>query len=100
MPSIDDVRAALRTVRETNGSEAVAQLLDSVAGVTRLNELPESYYAAVVKAAKSGDVSKLPTHERIQALAANYWEAKAADRGRTRGRGGRGGQGGSADGSE
>ncbi|KQY98099.1 hypothetical protein ASD45_19155 [Pseudolabrys sp. Root1462] len=88
MPTIEEVRAALRPVLESNGNDAVTQLLDNVAGVTRLTDLPESYYAAVVKAAKSGDVSKLPTHERIQAQAEAYWNAKAnRSRGRGRGRG-------------
>lgn len=92
----EDARAALRTLRENEGHEAVATLLNRVAGVDRFDQLSESHFATVVKAAESTNRagSGVSTRDRVQALAINYWDTKAAGRGRTRGRGGRGGQGG------
>jgi hypothetical protein len=98
--SKEDARAALRIFREGHGHEAVAKLLKRVAGVDRFDQLSETHFAAVVNATKSGGGAAsgiISTQARLNAVAQAYWDAKAAGRGRTRGRGGRGGQGGGHD---
>ena len=76
----EDVRAALREVREAQGPEAVASLLQTVAGVNRFDQLSESHFAAVLKAAKPSGaaVSAISTRDRIQEASNRYWDSRRA----------------------